>query len=66
VRHSSGELTDGAGLLLVRRLWDRRRLGARIDREAAWLPGVSRPSLMVELWIALLLYGGGRMDDLLS
>ena len=28
------------------------------------MPGVFRPSLMVELWIALLLYGGGRMDDL--
>lgn len=64
VRHSSGELTDGAGLLLVRRLWDRLGLGAWIDGEAAWVPGVFRPSLMVELWIALLLYGGDRMDDL--
>ncbi len=64
VRHSAGELTDGAGLLLVRRLWDRLGLGVRIDQQAAWLPGVFRPSLMVEMWIALLLYGGGRMDDL--
>lgn len=64
VRHSAGELTDGAGLLLVRRLWDRLGLGVRIDQQSAWLPGVFRPSLMVEMWIALLLYGGGRMDDL--
>jgi hypothetical protein len=59
-----GELTDGGGLLVVRRLWDRLGLGARIDQQAAWLPGLFRPSLMVELWIVLLLYGGGRMDDL--
>jgi hypothetical protein len=64
VRHSAGELSDGAGLLLVRRLWDRLGLGVRIDQQSAWLPGVFRPSLMVEMWIALLLYGGGRMDDL--
>jgi hypothetical protein len=64
LRHSAGELTDGAGLLLVRRLWDRLGLGQQIDTEAAWLRGDYRPSLMVELWIVLLLYGGGCMDDL--
>jgi hypothetical protein len=64
LRHSAGELTDGAGLLLLRRLWDRLGLGQTIDTEAAWLHGDYRPSLLVELWIVLLLYGGGCMDDL--
>jgi hypothetical protein len=64
LRHSAGDLTDGAGLLLLRRLWDRLGLGQRIDSEASWLGGDYRPSLMVELWVALLLYGGGSMDDL--
>lgn len=64
LRHSAGELTDGAGLLLVRRLWDRLGLGSRIDAEASWLRGEYRPSLLVELWVVLLLYGGGRMDHL--
>jgi hypothetical protein len=64
LRHSAGDLTDGAGLLLGRRLWDRLGLGARIDSQARWMGGAYRPSLMVELWIVLLLYGGGCMDDL--
>lgn len=64
LRHSAGELSDGGGLLLVRRLWDQLGLGQRIDTEAAWLRGEYRPSLMVELWTTLLLYGGGSMDDL--
>ena len=64
LRHSAGDLTDAAGLLLLRRLWDRLGLGQRIDAEASWLRGAYRPSLMVELWTVLLLYGGGRMDDL--
>jgi hypothetical protein len=64
LRHSAGDLTDAAGLLLLRRLWDRLGLGQRIDAEASWLRGVYRPSLMVELWTVLLLYDGGRMYDL--
>jgi len=64
LRHSAGELTDGAGLLLLRRLWDRLGLGERLDTQASWLGGAYRPSLMVELWVVLLLYGGGSMDDL--
>jgi hypothetical protein len=64
LRHSAGDLTDGGGLLLVRRLWDRLGLGQRIDTESAWLRGEYRSSLLVELWIVLLLYGGGCMDDL--
>lgn len=64
LRHSAGELTDGAGLLLIRRLWDRWGLGARLDTGSSWLPGVFRPSLLVEMWVVLLLYGGGRMEDL--
>lgn len=64
LRHSAGELTDGGGLLLVRRLWDQLGLGQQIDTQAGWLRGDYRPSLMVELWVVLLLYGGGCMDDL--
>jgi hypothetical protein len=64
LRHSAGDLTDGAGLLLLRRLWDRLGLGEEIDAQSAWLRGVYRPSLLVELWVVLLLYGGGCMDDL--
>ena len=58
LRRSSGELTDGAGLLLVRKLWDRMELGRWIDQRAKGIGGHFRPSLMVELWIALALYGG--------
>jgi hypothetical protein len=64
LRHSAGELTDGAGLLLLRRLWDQIGLGERLDTQASWLGGAYRPSLMVELWVVLSLYGGGHMDDL--
>jgi hypothetical protein len=64
LRHSAGDRTDGGGLLLVRRLWDRLGVGQTIDTEAAWLRGDYRPSLLVELWVVLLLYGGGCMDDL--
>lgn len=64
LRHSAGELTDGGGLLLLRRTWDALDLGTWIDRRAAALPGRFRPSLMVEVWVVLLMYGGGWMDDL--
>ncbi len=57
-------MTDGAGLLLVRKLWDRMELGAYIDQQAKEIGGRYRPSLMVEMWVALLLYGGTGMDDL--
>jgi hypothetical protein len=50
--------------LLVRRLWDRLGLGSGIDTKTSWLRGQYRPSLMVEVWVVLLLYGGGRMDHL--
>jgi hypothetical protein len=64
VRHNARSLTDGAGLILLRRLWDSLRLGRFLDRRGAGLPGRYRPSLMVEVWVALLLYGGGVMDEL--
>jgi len=64
LRHSSGELSDGTGLVLVRRLWDQLGAGRWIDAEATQLGGHFRPSLMVEVWISLLLFGGGVMDDL--
>lgn len=64
LRHSSGELTDGGGLLVVRRLWDQLRMGQWLDAQTPSLGGRFRPSLMVEIWIVLLLYGGGVMDDL--
>jgi len=64
LRHSAGELTDGGGLLLIRRTWDLLNPGAWLDRRTSELPGRFRSSLMVELWVVLLLYGGGWMDDL--
>ena len=64
LRHSAGALTDGAGLLLQRQLWDRLQLGARLDAHAPAVGGRYRPSTMVETWLALLLDGGDAMDDL--
>jgi hypothetical protein len=64
LRHSGGELTDGGGLLLLRRVWDRFEIGEWIDDRAAEIGGRFRPALMVEVWVGLLLYGGGSMDDL--
>ena len=62
LRFSATNLTDGAGLLLLRRLWDALNLGQRIDT----LPvrGYYRSSLLIEAWIALLWYGGVYLDDL--
>lgn len=51
-------------MTLLRRLWDRLDLGTWIDEEAGEVGGLYRPSLMVELWIALLWFGGGWMSDL--
>jgi hypothetical protein len=64
LRCSGGDLTDGAGLLPVRRFWDRLGLSERIDRVATGLSGLFRPRLLVELWVVLLLYGGGSREDL--
>ena len=64
LRRSAGELTDGTGLLLVRKVWDRFGLGAWLDQHAKEIGGRYRPSLMVELWVALVIYGGRGMDDL--
>jgi hypothetical protein len=65
LRHSARDLTDGAGLLTVRRLWDELDLGRWIDDRSADVAGRFRSTLMVELWVALLLYGGSVLDDLL-
>ena len=64
VRHSARNLTDGGGLVLVRKLFDRFGLAAWIDRGAENEKGFFRPGLMTEVWIVLLLYGGGVMDEL--
>src|SRR3954452_21795879 len=57
-------LTDGAGLTVLRALWDKLEIGAYLDRELAEVGGRYRPSLHAEQWIALLAYGGGCMDHL--
>jgi len=62
--HNAQGLTDGAGLLLVRQLWDRLQLGARIDGHTAAVDRRYRSSLFIEVWVTLLLYGGGVLDDL--
>ena len=51
-------------LVLLRRIWDGHRVGAFLDARAAGGPGRFRPGLTVEVWVALLLYGGAVMDDL--
>lgn len=62
--HAACELTDGGGLLLVRQAWDCLELGKQIDAQGMWLRGRFRPSLMVEIWVTLLIYGGSCMDHL--
>ena len=64
LRHSSGELTDGGGLLLIRRVWDQLGIGEWLESRTREIGGRFRPTLMVEVWVILLLYGGGAMDDL--
>lgn len=64
VRHSQQNLTDGGGLVLLRRLFDALRLGGWLDARTSEIGGHYRPSLMVEAWVALLLYGGSKLDDL--
>ncbi len=62
--HNASGLTDGAGLLLVRQLWDRLQLGARIDHRTTAVDRRYRSSLLIEVWVALLLYGGkGEFSD---
>ena len=63
VRGGGGRITDAGGLVVVRKLWDALGLGGWIDRRSGNVPGRYRPSLMVESWVVLLLYGGGVMDD---
>lgn len=62
--HNAQGLTDGAGLVLLRQVWDAMDIGRWLDRRTLELPGHYRPSLLVEAWVALLFYGGGVMDDL--
>lgn len=64
LRHSARNLTDAGGLVVIRRLWDTLDLGSMIDRGAQAVGGFFRPSLMVEVWVVLLLYGGRVLDDL--
>lgn len=64
VRHSARNLTDGGGLVLLRRLWDQLDLGRWLDHRTEHVSGEFRPSLMVEIWTVLLIYGGGVLDDL--
>lgn len=64
LRLGSRELTDGSGLLLIRSLWDQLRLGRLIDQRVGRIGGFFRSSTMVEIWVALLLYGGTVMEDL--
>jgi hypothetical protein len=60
VRHSAENLTDGGGLILIRRLWDALDLGALIDLRTRGVGGFFRPSLMVEVWVILLLLRRAR------
>ncbi len=62
--HNAQDLTDAGGLLLVRQLWDRLHLGARIDHRTRAIDRRYRSSLFIESWIGMLLYGGAVLDDL--
>jgi hypothetical protein len=62
LRFSASNLTDGAGLLLLRRLWDTLNLGEKIDSVSTG--GRYCSSLLIEIWIALLWYGGTYLDDI--
>lgn len=62
--HDAQNVTDGGGLVLIRRVWDQLRLGERIDEHAPAIGGRYRASLFIEVWLVLLLYGGGVLDDL--
>lgn len=64
LRNDGAQLTDGVGPLAFRRRWDRLVPGRWLGARTTELSGESRPSLMVELWNALLFYGGGWLDDL--
>lgn len=64
VETTSEQLTDAAGLVPFRMAWDRLGLGRYVDEALAELGGSYRPSLHVEQWMALLQYGGDRMDHL--
>ena len=57
-------LTDGAGMAVLRSLWDRLDLGGYLDDRLKGVGGYYRPSLHAEQWTSLLLYGGGCMDHL--
>ena len=64
VCHSARKLTGGGGLVLVRKQFDRFALPVWIDRRAEREKGFFRPGAMTKVWIVLLLYGGGVMDEL--
>src|SRR3954453_8880002 len=57
-------LTDAAGLAVIRSAWDRLGVGEYLDERLEKVGGHYRPSLHVEQWTSLLLYGGGCMDHL--
>ena len=50
--------------MAVRRLLDRLGVCRWLDERTDEVSGFFRPSLMVEVWVALLLYGGGWLEDL--
>ena len=64
VRVGQTKLTDAAGLVQLRSLVDELKLGAWLDGMAVGGQERYRMSLMVEMWCALLLYGGSHMDHL--
>jgi len=64
LRPEGPALTDGVGLVALRQLWDRLDLGRWLRARTGGLPGHYGSPLMVELWIVLLVYGGGWLDDL--
>lgn len=64
VETTSQQLTDAAGLVPFRTAWDRLGVGRYLDEALSGLGGSYQPSLYAEQWMALLQYGGDRMDHL--
>lgn len=64
MKEGATQLTDGAGLLQLRGLFDALALGRWLDAREVGGQEEYRMSLMVEMWSALLMYGGSHMDHL--
>ena len=64
VRATDAKLTDGGGMVVLRKLWDVLGIGESIRDGTQGIGGMYRPETMVEMWAALVLHGERVMDEL--